>query len=489
MALFATTFPVDGAQDASSFLEFVRHWLVATKGFSEEELSGIRGTSWARGGAETRTNGADLAGFRLREDGSSLTISFRRPWVTIYATDSGATAKRPQILRYLVGDLGEGSDDSFAVGGDPILLGNADIDRASRAVSGLFGREMPVVYVSAPAEEPNEKLARELAKALRDEAHVLVEPNRAFSKRLHDETGRNTYAGYVGLYWPNGAFRRVGAGEPVDAVVRAVRAWWLAECVSPEETWRASELPNPARKIREIRNEERKRRRLPPKETAATDEARKTAEREREKALRNYLREHGARGFVELACDVPETGAEELLRTTKEALESALKKSAPNSRRVHVLTDFLEHEPQILDTGIALRSGETDLVYAGERLQIARDALEAYLPGLPATGNDGEPDPRRAFLEETLERVPRNDAPGRLKDRIQHLLRGYVVMTAPIRSELQKFGSRGFAVSGEGEHYKLAYGGDNRYAFTMSKTGSDHRGGLNQASDIAKKLL
>jgi hypothetical protein len=47
----------------------------------------------------------------------------------------------------------------------------------------------------------------------------------------------------------------------------------------------------------------------------------------------------------------------------------------------------------------------------------------------------------------------------------------------------------GFAISDEGKHYKLVFQGDDRYSFSLAKSGSDHRGGLNAASDISRLLF
>ncbi|OYX11331.1 MAG: hypothetical protein B7Y20_10560 [Acidovorax sp. 16-64-162] len=59
-------------------------------------------------------------------------------------------------------------------------------------------------------------------------------------------------------------------------------------------------------------------------------------------------------------------------------------------------------------------------------------------------------------------------------------------MEAKVRSALQDMG---FEISEEGKHYKIVFQGDERYTFTMPKSGSDHRGGLNLAGDISRLLL
>lgn len=41
----------------------------------------------------------------------------------------------------------------------------------------------------------------------------------------------------------------------------------------------------------------------------------------------------------------------------------------------------------------------------------------------------------------------------------------------------------------EGKHYKITYGNDDRYMFTLSKTTGDYRSNLNAVSRAANKLF
>ena len=59
-------------------------------------------------------------------------------------------------------------------------------------------------------------------------------------------------------------------------------------------------------------------------------------------------------------------------------------------------------------------------------------------------------------------------------------------MEARTRRGLEEMG---FSISDDGKHYKLVFQGDDRYTFTLAKSGSDHRGGLNAAGDIARLLF
>jgi len=59
-------------------------------------------------------------------------------------------------------------------------------------------------------------------------------------------------------------------------------------------------------------------------------------------------------------------------------------------------------------------------------------------------------------------------------------------MDSKVKRALEEMG---FEITDDGKHYKLTYEDDDRYTFTLPRSGSDRRGGLNAASDIAKRLF
>lgn len=54
------------------------------------------------------------------------------------------------------------------------------------------------------------------------------------------------------------------------------------------------------------------------------------------------------------------------------------------------------------------------------------------------------------------------------------------------KKELQEIG---FTVIDDGKHIKLIFMDDDRYIGTLSKTGSDHRGGDNTAHDMISQIF
>ena len=132
------------------------------------------------------------------------------------------------------------------------------------------------------------------------------------------------------------------------------------------------------------------------------------------------------------------------------------------------------------DGGQFLEPGGENDFYTGERKDILLSVLEDALSSMKKGS-------RR--YDVTASVLAANGGGERQKQRekeLKSILRGYVSMDAAVRNRLQKFG---FIISGTGKHYNLVYFGDNRYAYTISKTASDGRAGLNAASVIATLVL
>jgi hypothetical protein len=94
---------------------------------------------------------------------------------------------------------------------------------------------------------------------------------------------------------------------------------------------------------------------------------------------------------------------------------------------------------------------------------------------------------RQHVLDALLEaNPPREDIAGEMRERLKVLLRGMRTVDAKIRRGLEDMG---FSISEEGKHYKLVYRDDDRYTFTLPKSGGDYRGGLNAASDLGRLVF
>lgn len=141
----------------------------------------------------------------------------------------------------------------------------------------------------------------------------------------------------------------------------------------------------------------------------------------------------------------------------------------------HVQPPRVEYDgEQFIEPG-----GENDF-YAGERKDILLSVLGDALSSLKQGSR------RRDVVASVLAANGDRERQKKREQELKAALRGYVSMDASLRTRLQKFG---FVIDGAGKHYNLIYYGDNRYAYTISRTASDKRAGLNAASSIATMVL
>ncbi|MFO1042748.1 MAG: hypothetical protein U0941_13225 [Planctomycetaceae bacterium] len=147
----------------------------------------------------------------------------------------------------------------------------------------------------------------------------------------------------------------------------------------------------------------------------------------------------------------------------------------------------LQNELQIyhakvkVGTGSLLQSGGEQDLYPNEVLSIVRQAIDE-------ASRNQTPDSRRVHvLNAVLNASPKpEDIAAEMREKLKQLLRGFRGMDSTIRRGLEEMG---FSISEDGKHYKLVFQHDDRYTFTLPKSGSDHRGGLNAATKIGKLLF
>ena len=132
-----------------------------------------------------------------------------------------------------------------------------------------------------------------------------------------------------------------------------------------------------------------------------------------------------------------------------------------------------------LGSGLTIQSGPERELYP------ARWALWFERPfRMPAThARDSR---RKHVLSSVLAANTASEEPSRFRKELKELLRGSTTIDSRIRRGLEQLG---FEVSEDGKHYKLVFQGDGRYTFSFPKSGSDHRGGLNAASEITRRLF
>lgn len=467
MLTFATEFPVHQNTTSSDFLSTMRDWVEKSPftGLSEGDLADLSpNKEFFKKGRDhsvrsigiVRPNGEEFVAFRNStldagiswETAVVFSKSSAGSWIGIRTSNEShqpvsklPAAKKPYAVRLLLQRLGGAVDGALVVSDSPVWLTNNDIDLAARLLNGEAGCRLPVVYLSCGFDGKYAIDPNQFSKDLSGMAHVVVEPNRPFSRRLQiDVSSQNVYGGAVGIYWPQGTGRRKFFSEELDspevlkwAITDEVRGALLNRRPLPQCTWEAVES--------EVR--------------------------------RNEYEMLKSGGSKELSEYVATFDAD--LSARDRQIEVAEQEIARLQREIVRL-----QSQEASSVGAIVQPGSEQNLYSGEIASVLGDALRDCADRYPDDSRRGH------ILRSFANANPSNDIARNNRDRIKYLLRDYRSMDAPTRAGLEALG---FSVTEEGKHIKLVYQDDDRYTFILPKSGSDRRGGLNSASDIAKRIF
>lgn len=347
-------------------------------------------------------------------------------------------AKKPYLVRAMLEQAGGGLDGELFVRDAPHILKENDIAMAARLLNGDADNYLPVVYVSAYFDGNWAINFEALARSLGGLAHVVVEPTSAFATALQEPTSsRNAYNGAVGVYWPSGEHYRYFPGgdyqseqELRNTLATRLRLSLVNRRPLPRCTW--------AR-----------------------------AETEAARAAFAALRSQGSQDIEAYikAFDVELAAARQEIADAEREIERL------KNRKSNTLSTGEQYPLQFIN--------EKEL-YAGEFESIISEELSKSL-------NSVQSGSRRQHILESIASSSANRSAARDKrDQLKQILRGYSSMGNSERRGLEAIG---FSISEDGKHYKIVFCGDERYTFSLPKSGSDHRGGLNAVSDIGKRLF
>ena len=464
MLTFKTQFPIASATTMAEFLECCRTWIKksphtklsdvivddACDGkFGDEEES----AHFGRFASETNSTGGvryektDNEGVRWVTDviGHKSEDNF---WVSIQLNvDSELPVerleqgKRPYIVKLLMERFSGGHDGNLPVADYPIFLAEADTELADQIICANVGGVMPVVYASRNAKEELLIDPYRLSKWISGMAHVIVEPSRKFSSKITRQVyGENVYGGAVAIYWPDGIGKWTylpskwrSADALHIAISKKIRMSLLYQRVRRECTWSH---------LQEIISRQK------------LDELRASGSENIDEYIEHFDREIAAKD-------------EEIQRLEAEIIRVRYGKK-----------DARSSSPDT-EASIVLQTTESDL-YQGEQLGLITDALQV-------AAESSERHSRRRQIFDSL--VENNENPGdreAILARLKEALRHYTALTSAVRSELEDIG---FVIYEDGKHYKILFQDDSRYPFTLPKSGSDWRGGLNAFSDLKKKVF
>lgn len=468
MLSFATEFSVDADRTTADFLQAMVRWISESPHTSlsaerllelqQKDEAFVQSCNEQVRSLVSRSTDVDLAGIRYSRHDDDLewltTVVFSRTssdaWVGIrvecesqHAAARLPSAKKPVVVRTVLESLGGAADGYLLIRDQAHILANTDIDLAAKLIRGEAGCRLPIVYVSAQFQGGHLLDVNRLAADLSGMAHVVVEPNRPFSVRLQLEVdSENVYGGTIGIYWPEGGGRRAfflggeysTPGHLAVAIKDEVRAALLNRRPLARCTW-AYVL-----------------------ETASR-QAIHSLKASGSKALEDYVK----------------TFDQEI-----EAKDQRLEDAEREIQRLH--NELKKYEARAGATsGGLFRPGRERDFYPNEVLGILLDAIEDAATRVPQDSR------RQHVLTSIIEANKLDDNPleGR-REQLKKLLRGMSTIDGKMRRELEEMG---FSISEDGKHFKLIFQGDDRYTYTLPKSGSDWRGGLNAASDIARLLF
>lgn len=468
MLSFSTEFPVAHSRRSTDFLREVQTWILGSPHTrigrdalvdmpTSNELRVVRGNE-SIDTLQVAVSNEEAAGIRYsrRDDGLEwvTTVVFSRTaadsWVGIRVSCESShpalrlpPAKKPVLVRVLLANFGGAVDGVLRVGSAPFRLGNSDIDLAARLINGNSGCRLPVVYVSAGAQGSYIVDADRLANDLAGMAHVVVEPNRPFSVRLKiDVDSENVYGGTVGVYWPDGGGRR---------------SFFIGrEFESPEDVERAL--------VAEIQQ-------------ALTNR------RPFDRCTWAHVQEYSSRQAIQLLRASGSLEVDKYIETFDRELAAKMQRiDDANKEIIRLQAELRIYEARLAaSTGSLLRLGGEQDHYPNEVLGIVRDAVADAMTRVPKDSR------REHVLAAVLAASPGSeDVSGPMREQLKALLRGSRTVDAKLKRGLEDMG---FTISEDGKHYKLVFQEDDRYTFSLAKSGSDHRGGLNAASDIGKLLF
>ncbi len=467
MLSFAAEFPINPACTTADFLKAVKSWLLAsphTEFVSNDLSEAPQDGNWTVLKKNEKleallfsSTGEEAAAVKhTKVDGAiswETTIVFSRKetdaWVGVRTSRESShpatrlpPAKKPIVVRTLLEELGGASDGKLLVTSAARHLTNNDIDLAAKLISGEAGCHLPVIYVSCGFDGRHVLDLNSIANDLSGMAHVVSEPNRAFSQRLQIEVNsENVYGGVVGIYWPNGQGRR---------------SFFLGREFDDSTTLKKAI-------IEEIRTALMNRRPLVRCTWSAVEEA-------SSRVAYNALKESGS---IEIERYI------EVFDSEMKAKEQIISDAEKEISRLQAEVKKYESKTS-LNRDIGLEVGTERDFFPGEISQIVLDALADAQGRVP---NDSR---RKHVLSAITAQTSASNTAREHREALKELLRAYKNMDAKTRKGLE---SLGFSISEDGKHFKLLFQNDDRYTFTLSKSGSDHRGGLNAASDISKKMF
>ncbi len=351
------------------------------------------------------------------------------------------------------------SESGIVASEEAVSVTASDYTKAENVILNRQPFLMPAVIVSRtsfgrPAVSP-----KKIAAKLVGLAHLLVLEEDRASSLLVSSCGTNApYGGRVGIYYPNGknVILKSEDYESEKAVIQ--------EVLSELQAYLKNQNPGMLEQYESIaKHNDKGAKQIV---TVSSSRAGYELNPQQPKAARKDT-------FAELQKQLEETQRKlELLEKKQADLEAD---NAKLKQQNHDLKNQVSHMNM---PGVLIQGTEQEY-YPGEVRSLTLEALA----GACVNATDGSR--RRDIYNDLIKANGSDTSCAQHATKIKNLMKGYSVMTGPIRSALE---AEGYVISEEGKHCKLSWHNDPRYYTVVPKSGSDVRGGENIAREMIRKF-
>lgn len=344
-------------------------------------------------------------------------------------------------------------DGVLEISKSPKVIDASCIHWITDVINGEAIYALPVVYVSRAYFDEDPLDVDLLAHRLKGIAHVMVQEDPSTNRLLREDTnGRNEYFGAVGIYFPHQLLPHVrflkqgyDAKALLDTIVRHVLSYCNHKAVEERYTWQG---------VLVLAMDEASRRQ---------SEERAGMERETEEWIA-LLEEQNA-----------------VLQHQKERLQRELSETTQDLEMERAQASALRYKLEQIEA--------VPLLVGGVEAEYLPNETREWVLCILADWLFCQPNEKRRgthLIRDVLDNNPRSKLLERKRDELKGLLRAADGIDKHLRRRLL---AMGFEIEEEGKHYKLIYHGDERYTYSLAKTPSDRRAGLNNASELCKLIF
>lgn len=349
---------------------------------------------------------------------------------------------KPYLVKMIIKDLSSGKDGGFTVDEKPKKLEYTDNDLglAYKIVNFNTSNRMPIVYISAWYRHYYFVDPDELSKKLSGMAHVVIEPDTEFSKKLISKYGKGfPFNGAVAVYWPEGkGWKKFIAETEYEDCVKME-----SEIISHvEESLVLYKTPYELTPL--------------------------------------YIKEMQSKHRISM---IHKKSSEfnDLFEVYENDINTKDMVIDDCRREIEMLKQQLKVRNTLdVDESLSFKSGIENEFYSGEIRDVILDHLASLIQNM-------REDARGTHLIKSF--VNANKKYGnydRKKKELKDLEKSLDRYSEKNEKSLENIG---FKKISDNKHVKMFFYGDSRYSTTIQKTGSDHRGAKNTVRDIRNTIF